>query len=229
MVALRLSKDKARTWPIKGAFGVVVLLAAGLLLVGAFGGASSSGTRALSAAPVATSHTAASNYLVTFSHGTSSSTQAAAITAAGATLISSIAPLSMDTIKVPAGSKRTVLAALRANANVAGIALNRSRQSEGSVDPAYKDQWNLPQIGWDKIYGSRNALRASAPCRQAPKAKHSPRVRGCSTIAVLDTGVSSAGGDLTLGRRLVGVRHAPDERPERTRHRRRLDRRRGRR
>src|SRR5439155_19743745 len=49
-----------------------------------------------------------------------------------------------------------------------------------SADPAYPHQWNLPQNGWDQIYGSVNPL-------------------GSSTIAVLDTGVSSAGGDLNLG------------------------------
>ena len=88
MSGLRLKKGKARpmrwrgqarTWSIKGTLGVVVLLAAGLLVAGVFGGVSplgltsSGGTRASSAAPVATSRTAASNYLVTFSHRTSSS------------------------------------------------------------------------------------------------------------------------------------------------------------
>ncbi|HEY2353852.1 MAG TPA: invasin domain 3-containing protein, partial [Gaiellaceae bacterium] len=155
-----------------------------------------------SAAPVAISRTAASNYLVTFSHGTSSSAQAAAIAAAGATRISSIAPLSMDTIKVPAGSEQHVLAALRANGNVAGIALNRSRQSEGKVDPGYADQWNLPRVSWDKLYHSKSALSALS-CKRKSRSccpvAHSKKLQACSTIAVLDTGVSSAGGDLKLG------------------------------
>src|SRR5436309_967932 len=115
MGALRLEKTARRVslrhrGRLHGRRGwtLVVVLAAGLLVAGVFGGVSplgltsSAGTGAPSAAPVATSRTAASNYLVTFSRGTSSSAQAAAITAAGATLISSIAPLSMDTIKVPA-------------------------------------------------------------------------------------------------------------------------------
>ena len=47
-------------------------------------------------------------------------------------------------------------------------------------DPGYPDQWNLPLVGWDQIYDPVNPL-------------------GSSTIAVLDTGVSTAAGDLNLG------------------------------
>ena len=73
MNALRQGKIKATS-------GVVVLLAAGLLAAGAFGGVSplgltsSGGTSASSAGSVASSPTAASNYLLTLFQGTSSST-----------------------------------------------------------------------------------------------------------------------------------------------------------
>ena len=86
MNVLRRGKAKVRPMRWRGRELLVVALAFAAVLVLLVGAHSS-------AAPVATSRTAASNYLVTFSHGTSSSAQAAAITAAGASLISSIAPL----------------------------------------------------------------------------------------------------------------------------------------
>ncbi len=87
----------------------------------------------------------------------------------------------MHTINVPAGSKQAVISALRADSNVANVERNDNRKTEGTPsDPGYVDQWNLPMVGWDQIYGSANPL-------------------GSSTIAVLDTGVSGSTGDLNLG------------------------------
>ena len=51
---------------------------------------------------------------------------------------------------------------------------DRTRDAEATPnDPAYPDQWSLPQIGWDQAYGSTT-------------------ISGVSTIAVLDTGVQSS-------------------------------------
>jgi hypothetical protein len=150
-------------------------------------GTSTTDTTAASAADSSSPSTTTSSssptvpYIVTFSQGTSSSDQASEIAAAGATLVSAIAPLSMDSIDVPADSEQAVASALQANSNVADVERDHSRQTDASPnDPGYADQWNLPMIGWDQIYGTANPL-------------------GSSTIAVLDTGVSASTTDLNLG------------------------------
>ena len=77
-------------------------------------------------------------------------------------------------------------------------------------DPAYADQWALPKIGWDNVFGSL-----------APS--------GTAKLAVLDTGVSSAGGDLNVGAGWSAFGTDPADRPERARHGGGIDRRRDRR
>jgi len=170
---------------------------AGLFVSGAFGGVSPLGSTSSGSTDTGTSASVSSStgststtsaqtgstvpYIVTFSGGTSSSDQTSEIAAAGATDVGDIAPLSMHSIDVPADSEAAVVAALQANANVAGVERDRSRETDAAPDdPGYADQWNLPLIGWDQIYGSVNPL-------------------GSSTIAVLDTGVSGSTGDLHLG------------------------------
>jgi len=202
-------KKKAQTWHVRGTLGVAAVFVAGLFVSGAFGGisplglsstgATDTGASSISSSDTSTTDTpsttdtssssAASTtsspssvpYIVTFSQETTASDQADEIAAAGATVVSTIAPLSMDSIDVPADSESDVVAALQANSNVADVERDRSRQTAGTPDdPGYPDQWNLPLVGWDQIYDPLNPL-------------------GSSTIAVLDTGVSDAAGDLNLG------------------------------
>jgi uncharacterized repeat protein (TIGR01451 family) len=190
-------KEKAQTWHLRGALGLAVVFVAGLFVSGAFGGVSPLGSTSSGSTDTGTSASVSSStgststtsaqtgstvpYIVTFSGGTSSSDQTSEIAAAGATDVGDIAPLSMHSIDVPADSEAAVVAALQANANVAGVERDRSRETDAVPDdPGYADQWNLPLIGWDQIYGSVNPL-------------------GSSTIAVLDTGVSGSTGDLHLG------------------------------
>ena len=68
--------------------------------------------------------------------------------------------------------------ALRADARVASVELDRSRAAEAAPDDtSYGDQWSLPRIGWDQAFGSVTPT-------------------GTSVIAVLDTGVDASHPDL---------------------------------
>ena len=70
------------------------------------------------------------------------------------------------------------LAALRANADVVSVDLDRTRAVEAAPsDTSYADQWALPQVGWDQLYGTVG-------------------IAGSAIVAVLDTGVDAAHQDL---------------------------------
>ncbi|HEX4655551.1 MAG TPA: S8 family serine peptidase, partial [Mycobacteriales bacterium] len=175
-------KRKAQTWHLKGALGIAVVFAAGLFVAGAFGGVDPLGSTSSGATDTGTSSQTASTvpYIVTFASGTSSDQQTSEIAAAGATDTGAIAPLSMHAIDVPSDSEQTVVSALQSDADVADVERDHSRDTaDGPNDPGYADQWNLPMVGWNQIFGSLNPL-------------------GSSTIAVLDTGVSSTTGDLNV-------------------------------
>ena len=88
-------------------------------------------------------------------------------------------------VEVPTSQLDAVKASYQADAQVARVEVDKSRQAEAAPsDPGYADQWALPNIGWDSVFGS---LQPS----------------GSSTIAVLDTGVDGTNGDLS-GRLVSG-------------------------
>ena len=67
---------------------------------------------------------------------------------------------------------------MRANADVVSVDLDRTRAVEAAPsDTSYADQWALPQVGWDQLYGTVG-------------------IAGSATVAVLDTGVDAAHQDL---------------------------------
>jgi hypothetical protein len=106
--------------------------------------------------------------------GTSVATQADAIATAGATDLDSIAVLRMHAVQ----ATDAAVAALRADARVASVELDRSRAAEAAPDdPSYAGQWSLPRIGWDQAFGS------VAPA-------------GSAIVAVLDTGVDASHSDI---------------------------------
>ena len=75
-------------------------------------------------------------------------------------------------VDVPAGDVSSFVDAYAADADVASVDRDRTRDAEAAPsDPAYGDQWSLPQIGWDQVYGSAQPA-------------------GFATLAVLDTGVA---------------------------------------
>ena len=92
---------------------------------------------------------------MTFANGTSTSDQAAEIAAAGATDTGSIPPLFMHSITFPSGSAQAGVSALRAKGNVVRVEDDRNRDTAGAPDdPSYPQQWSLPRIGWDQVYGA---------------------------------------------------------------------------
>ena len=97
-----------------------------------------------------------------------------AIAAGGGTEVSSIPALHLHVVDVNAATVADSLTEYRADPRVESVDRDRTRDAEATPnDPAYVDQWALPQIGWDQAYGSTT-------------------ISGISTIAVLDTGVQSS-------------------------------------
>jgi subtilisin family serine protease len=110
--------------------------------------------------------------------GLAAAEQVAVIERNGGTETSSVAPLRLHTVALPADELDEAVARYLADPQVESVEVDRAREVEGSPsDPGYGDQWALPQIGWPEAYGS-----------VAPS--------GTATIAVLDTGVDASHPDL---------------------------------
>ncbi len=117
-----------------------------------------------------------SGFIVTFAPGTSASTQASTLAAAGADVTDSIAALRIAFINVPFGS--TVVDDLRANGNVSAVEADRIRSAEADPsDSGYASQWSLPKIGWNNVFGTVTPS-------------------GSAVVALLDTGVDGSHADL---------------------------------
>src|SRR6266851_1704124 len=117
-------------------------------------------------------------YIVTFAGGTSAADQLAEITAAGATDTGSIAPLNMHSITFPSDGAQAGTNALQTKGNVVRVEQDHSRDKAGTPnDPDYAQQWSLPRIGWNQVYGSVSP-------------------GGSATVAILDTGVDASHPDL---------------------------------
>ncbi|MBA2634147.1 MAG: S8 family serine peptidase [Chloroflexi bacterium] len=115
-------------------------------------------------------------YLVTFAPGTDDARQLEILSSAGVTDESAIPQLRMRSVHL--GEYADELAALNAFAEVARVDLDRTRAVEAAPsDTSYADQWSLPHVGWDQLYGSVG-------------------IAGTSTVAVLDTGVDASHPDL---------------------------------
>ncbi len=81
----------------------------------------------------------------------------------------------MAFIDVPNGS--SVVADLLADGNVSRVEADRVRTAEADPsDSGYADQWSLPKIGWNNVFGSP--------------------VSGSAVVALLDTGVDASHPDL---------------------------------
>ena len=118
------------------------------------------------------------SYVITYAAGTSEARQLEIIADAGATDVSSIPQLTMRSILLSESTYADQLAALRANADVARVDLDRTREvgAEPS-DLAFPEQWALSQVGWTDLFGTVS-------------------IGGTSTVAVLDTGVDASHPDL---------------------------------
>ena len=139
------------------------------------------------ATPEPTATPATIDYVVRFAPGTSVQAATDTLASAGATVTRSIAPLRMWAISVPVGS--SVVADLQANGTVSSVDLDRVREAEAAPsDPSYPDQWSLPQIGWDSVFGTVDPA-------------------GSAVVALLDTGVDAShpdlAGQLVAGRSML--------------------------
>src|SRR5512132_216897 len=113
--------------------------------------------------------------------GLSQTEQADIIARNGGVETSSILVLRLHVVEVPADRVGQYLNAYQGDPDVESADKDRVREAEGAPnDSAYGQQWALPQIGWDQVYGS-------------------VRPSGSATIAVLDTGVQTGDVSLTGG------------------------------
>src|SRR5436309_3127645 len=119
-----------------------------------------------------------SSLLVKLVDGLSAQEQADVIARDGGIERSVIPVLRLHVIDVPASDLATVRASYQADPQVVSVEENRTRVSETVPgDPLYLNQWALPQIGWDHVFGT------VAPA-------------GTATVALLDTGVDAFHPDL---------------------------------
>ncbi len=115
--------------------------------------------------------------------GLATDEQAAIIASNGGVETSSIPPLRLHIVEIPASELSDVFSNYQSDPRVQSVEVNNKRKAEKNgiegkpKDRYYLDQWALPKIGWDAVFG------AVVPI-------------GVSTVAVLDTGVDVSHPDL---------------------------------
>jgi cell division septation protein DedD len=129
--------------------------------------------------PSATPTSANISFIVRLVAGLSPNAQQQVIARNGGVETSSVPVLRMHFIDIPSASVDEVTQRYQADPQVLSIERDKVRQAEGTPsDPSYLDQWALPKIGWDSVFGSVTPS-------------------GSSVIAVLDTGVDASHPDLS--------------------------------
>src|SRR6185437_10328826 len=89
-----------------------------------------------------------------------------------------ISVLHMYSVTCPAGEDSADAQTLAANPDVASVTADLSRDTATAPnDSRYADQWSLPQIGWDNVFGTVDPGSSA-------------------TVAVLDTGIDASHPDL---------------------------------
>ena len=141
-------------------------------------------TTTTTTAPVELDLSTAANLIVKLVAGLSPDEQAAVILSHGGVETSAIDVLRLHMVAVAPDTVDETVAALAADPTVVSVDIDLPRAAEAIPnDPDYAEQWALPLIGWEDVYG------VVAPA-------------GGSTIAVLDTGVDASTPD--LAGRVVG-------------------------
>ena len=119
-----------------------------------------------------------SSLLVKLIGGLTLDQQAQVIARNGGIAISSIPALRLHVIQVVPADLPQVLANYQADPQVVNAEENKTRQSQTfPADPLYPNQWSLPKIGWDLVFGT-----VTPP--------------GSAIVAVLDTGIDAQHPDL---------------------------------
>ncbi|MDP9270897.1 MAG: S8 family serine peptidase, partial [Chloroflexota bacterium] len=117
-------------------------------------------------------------YIVTFKATSTSAEQQAALAAANATLDSAVPQLRMAFVSIPSATAFDDVSSLQSSAAVASVEADKTRVVEAAPsDTSYPDQWSLPKIGWDQLFGTASPS-------------------GSATVAILDTGVDGSQPDL---------------------------------
>src|SRR5207249_1936927 len=126
----------------------------------------------------ANAQSAGSSLLVKLAAGLSPEQQAAVISRNGGIEISSIPALRLHVIQAAPADLPQILARYQADPQVVNAEENKTRQSQAfPADPLYPNQWSLPKIGWDQVFGTVTPM-------------------GSAIVAVLDTGVDAQHPDL---------------------------------
>ena len=114
-----------------------------------------------------------SSLIVKVVAGLTADQQTAVVTRNGGTLTSAIPALRLLVVSVPIADLSAIVANYQADPQVQSIEENRVRVSESvPSDLLYANQWALPRIGWDQVFG------VVMPA-------------GSAKVAVLDTGVDA--------------------------------------
>jgi hypothetical protein len=141
-------------------------------------------TTTTTAAPPPVELSTAVNLIIKLVPGLTPADQLAVIESHGGVQTAAVAALRLHMVAVAPETVDETLAELAADPAVVSVDLDLARAAETAAsDPRYSEQWALPLIGWEEVYG------VVAPS-------------GSSTIAVLDTGVDA--GDPDLAGRVVG-------------------------
>ena len=126
----------------------------------------------------------AANLIVKIAAGVDEAEATALFESVGGVKTGEIDVLRMHMVAVAPDTVSATIAAFEADPAVVSVDLDRPRDAEAVPDdPGYSNQWALPLIGWEDVFGVINPS-------------------GTSTIAVLDTGVDASIPD--LAGRVVG-------------------------
>jgi hypothetical protein len=118
-------------------------------------------------------------FIVRLVSGLSTAAQQQVIARNGGVETSSVPVLKMHFIKVPNATIDEVLQRYQSDPNVRSIEYDtQCKIGETPSDPSYPDQWALPRIAWDSVFGSVYPT-------------------GSSVIAILDTGIDASHPDLS--------------------------------
>ena len=119
-----------------------------------------------------------SSLLVKLVDGLSAQKRADVIARNGGVETSSIPALRLHVVHVPASQLSRIMQKYRVDPQVVRVEENKIRKIDTiPSDPLYVDQWALPQIGWDQVFGTVTPT-------------------GTATVAVLDTGIDAQHPDL---------------------------------